>query len=980
MAEYYIDAVNGDDGPEHDGTSEETAWQTIGKANECLVEDDTVILRGGTYRETIRPLNSGLPGQPITYTNYNDEEVIITDVYDAIDLSNKSYIVIDGLTILHTGHYWVNMDPNAHHNIIQNCHMDEAEGWGGIYLRNGADWNQIRNNTLIAHQGPDDPIFCIDSSYNLFEGNNISYGPHCPLNIQSRERATINNVVRNNTIQNTWHHCIAVYTSAHHTLVEGNVLLDAGEDHEDMPPPYYGEDYRQWSRDLPRENHNGLQLGSSNCIIRHNVMINCGSGISMNSYDDGSVARHNRIYHNTLNRNYRGIHTQTDQDTDKNHIKNNIFYENINQEIYRWIVAPAAGDNYYVNNDVDGAPVEVLYNGSNYTIEQAETTHPGEFYDNLSVDPLFVDETNRDLRLSPSSPMIDRASPLTTVTGSGSGTNIAVEDARYFCDGFGVVDADWIKIGSGEPVQIQSVDYETNVIALKAARSWSDGDPVYLYKDSCGKIVLYGEAPDIGAYAYKDVSALAATYYVSTDGSDYNPGTLKCPWKMLEHAFPQLRPGDTLLIRGGTYENDPPITLRSENSGREDAPITVKAYPDEEVIWKGGEDGDLWHVLGQWWVIEDIILEDRLTLGNSASEIAEHITIRNCQFRNSNVGGIRLYYARHTLIDDCYFVNLQPDEPGGDPDAISIEKWGDEITIRDSRFENIGSAGVHVGALGDEVDKVVIENNEFFISGEHGPVDKNGVVVKGVQGPIIISGNKFHGFREGEALVTHETYEGGPAARNVVIEKNLFYDNAIHLWVAGGNRIIVVNNIFRDACTGPGAAMFVNDARNIHILHNTFFNNRYLLRTGHKASTGTVKNNVFCRGGFIMLPEEIWFWDTDDNIWSAPSPKGGMDADYNAWSEIKGGVPNGVKGAHDLDTTDLRLHLDLRPLPCSPLIDAGTDVGVKDDFTGYPRDKYPDIGAYEWRRLWWLWPIWFLMRTMQFLGLDRRRYLRRSGS
>jgi hypothetical protein len=37
---------------------------------------------------------------------------------------------------------------------------------------------------------------------------------------------------------------------------------------------------------------------------------------------------------------------------------------------------------------------------------------------------------------------------------------------------------------------------------LASPVSWNNGDPIYLYKDSSGTIVLTGQTPDIGAYPY----------------------------------------------------------------------------------------------------------------------------------------------------------------------------------------------------------------------------------------------------------------------------------------------------------------------------------------------------------------------------------------------------------------------------------------------------------------------------------------------
>src|SRR5689334_9873609 len=46
----------------------------------------------------------------------------------------------------------------------------------------------------------------------------------------------------------------------------------------------------------------------------------------------------------------------------------------------------------------------------------------------------------------------------------------------------------------------------------------------------------------------------AATYYVSTTGSDNNNGTsLSTPWRTINKAAQTMVAGDTVYIRGGTY-------------------------------------------------------------------------------------------------------------------------------------------------------------------------------------------------------------------------------------------------------------------------------------------------------------------------------------------------------------------------------------------------------------------------------------------
>ncbi len=79
--------------------------------------------------------------------------------------------------------------------------------------------------------------------------------------------------------------------------------------------------------------------------------------------------------------------------------------------------------------------------------------------------------------------------------------------------------------------------------------------------------------------------ASAATYYVATNGSDSNPGTITQPFATLEKARDTLRstgPG-TVYVRGGTYYRNSTFSLTSQDSG-----TTWMAYANEMPILFGG--------------------------------------------------------------------------------------------------------------------------------------------------------------------------------------------------------------------------------------------------------------------------------------------------------------------------------------------------------------------------------------------------------
>ena len=68
------------------------------------------------------------------------------------------------------------------------------------------------------------------------------------------------------------------------------------------------------------------------------------------------------------------------------------------------------------------------------------------------------------------------------------------------------------------------------------------------------------------------------------NGSDKNDGSRKSPWKTLAHAVKQLKPGETLYLRGGTYFETAVISV----TGTADKPITVRSYPGELAVIDGG--------------------------------------------------------------------------------------------------------------------------------------------------------------------------------------------------------------------------------------------------------------------------------------------------------------------------------------------------------------------------------------------------------
>lgn len=87
-----------------------------------------------------------------------------------------------------------------------------------------------------------------------------------------------------------------------------------------------------------------------------------------------------------------------------------------------------------------------------------------------------------------------------------------------------------------------------------------------------------------------------ARFVDARTGDDANDGSRSKPWRTLQHSVEQLKPGDTLYVRAGTYYERIYLT----RSGTAESPIVVSAYPGELPIIDGGLREFLDDPAGSW--------------------------------------------------------------------------------------------------------------------------------------------------------------------------------------------------------------------------------------------------------------------------------------------------------------------------------------------------------------------------------------------
>ncbi len=118
--------------------------------------------------------------------------------------------------------------------------------------------------------------------------------------------------------------------------------------------------------------------------------------------------------------------------------------------------------------------------------------------------------------------------------------------------------------------------YYFRIDSISPAGGDEGGDDINML-DGAGELV---------SFTTSDAPANPVTYYVSMQGDDANTGrSAQNAWRTVTHAASRLRPGDTLLIGGGTYSE----SVRIRATGEEGRPITIKARPGEKVVFDGDD-------------------------------------------------------------------------------------------------------------------------------------------------------------------------------------------------------------------------------------------------------------------------------------------------------------------------------------------------------------------------------------------------------
>lgn len=450
----------------------------------CSVDDNV------SYSGWTQP-TSGSAGNPITFNAINGHHPTISST---VTLSSRSYITLGGGLAFSAASNAINGNNSTQHCIIDSntftgnnvFHIPDGAGGGG------SD-NVFSNNTITRNGGVGGGSSRTSLLYIFGDRNRIENNEFAGGSGDAMEIGGANFVVRGNY----FHDINGSVSTEHIDFVQG-----------------IGSTLPALSFSLIENNV------EKNCINEcHFVQLRGGSG----AIDDTVITRENYAY--SLDSLFAGYGDHSDGAAT---VPNGWIYNNTSAtQAVRAENGDCAGfdsgfgtalNNICYNTEAGSWSITIYTQGGFGNANIAFTTA----YASTWNSPYSAESTYSALRnqnpnfanypgdgtLSPGSPAIGAGVALTTAVGAGvASAALTVADAHGLQPGWAGTNGDWIRIGASTTRQISSINYSTNVITLASTATWSNSDPVYLYRDSSGTLVLNGATPDVGAFPFVSGSA-----------------------------------------------------------------------------------------------------------------------------------------------------------------------------------------------------------------------------------------------------------------------------------------------------------------------------------------------------------------------------------------------------------------------------------------------------------------------------------------
>ena len=423
------------------------------------------------------------------------------------------------------------------------------------------------------------------------------------------------------------------------------------------------------------------------------------------------------------------------------------------------------------------------------------------------------------------------------------------------------------------------------------------------------------------------------TYYVSPTGKWSNTGAIDSPMVNIWSAAKKLQPCDTLYLRGGIYQQ---FAIYVGNSGTADAPINIRAYPNESPIFDGTG-------------LNITEYTHFFALGG------QYIKLSGLELRNGGMG-VRIF-GKHNTVSNMNIHHVQAHGIITSGDFSTIENNTVSQAVLQNSDESLTMRGLTrtvtwACALGAYIDR-----------------NKYGIIKN-----LIMRGNTVHD-SWGEGIHTFQV-------DGALVENNIVYNTwATNYYIASSYNVLFRNNLgyyTPDNATGKiSSALFLadeaslnpNSANNV-IINNIFYNAEvrafpWSMRTGEGLTNVLFANNTIVNGTLLtgnyakasVIKNNIIFRN-DGGILSKIPYKDGLTFSNNLWSMTP---PPNAQGAGDV-ISDPKFITPIKPFSItiggeikradfalsstSPAVGKGAEVYSVTSNYLVTSPKVLDIGAY----------------------------------
>jgi hypothetical protein len=439
----------------------------------------------------------------------------------------------------------------------------------------------------------------------------------------------------------------------------------------------------------------------------------------------------------------------------------------------------------------------------------------------------------------------------------------------------------------------------------------------------------------------------AATYYVARPpaGDDGNDGSIENPFQTLNKAWTVVVAGDIVYVRGGIYTYAQiGLTVLSNKDGTALNPISILNYPNEHPIFNfinltptaatigiRVEHVDYLHLKGiEIKNIKQAASGSSTNIGLYIAQDCNYCTFENINSHHIGGWGCVLYGGSNTsgtassnnLILNCDFHHNSDRYSGRDP-------WGGSDGFLCNSY-NLTNPSPAYNSTGN-----ILRYCRFYWNSDDGFDNRL------FNGEISYEGcwSFWNGYRPGETDLDADSETTGGNGYGMKLGSVKFAHTASVLRTVTNclffeNRLTGIQSEWSDQ--GEGGYCY-----GANIYNNTAFDNgQYGFLCGSQVAPAvtTLRNNFSyfnANGDYVVFDSDI------DTEYDASNSSGWVSRDFvAASSDLVSMSSSGADGTRQSDgSLPVLTFLHLRD--DSPLVDAGTDVGL--DYNGVA----PDIGAYE---------------------------------